>query len=142
MAETGFGGKGKGEGIFTRKELTPPDIDSRMELVNLDRRLKMLEEGFTNIRRRFQVTEENMLSKNKHLSTEIKTMTSEMNELRKEIFELKDKLLLMIKELQECAKKEDVRVLEKYINMWNPVNFVTKNDVDDIVKSALRNNTS
>ena len=38
----------------------------------------------------------------------------------------------------ECAKKEHVKVLEKYINMWEPVNFVTKKDVEDIVKNMLK----
>ena len=103
----------------------------------LSRRLRLLEEGFTNLRRFFQVTEENIIAKNKHFSAEIKTLTSDINEIRKEIQELKDKLLLVIKELQTVARKEDVKVLEKYINLWNPIKFVSQNEVEQIINEIL-----
>ena len=103
----------------------------------LSRRLRLLEEGFTNLRRFFQVTEENMISKNKHFSAEIKTLTSDITEVRKEIQELKDKLHLVIRELQTVARKEDVKVLEKYINLWNPIKFVSQNEVEQIINEVL-----
>lgn len=140
MVEIGFPEKKK-EGMFSHKQ-PPDDSELKTEMIGIDRRLKVLEEGLTNIRRRFEVVEQNMLSKNKHLSTEIKTINLEANELKKEIMEMKDRMLMMIKELQECAKKEEVKVLEKYINMWNPVNFVTKNDVSDIVGEELKKGNS
>ena len=124
--------------VFSHGQTAAPDPGIRDEMVNIDRRLRVLEEGLTNMRRRFQVTEQNMLSKNRHFSTEIKTINSEINELKKEIMEIKERMLMMIKELQECAKKEEVKVLEKYINMWEPVNFVTKKDVEDIVRSIIK----
>ena len=44
---------------------------------------------------------------------------------------------LIIKELQSVARKEEVKVLEKYINLWNPIKFVTSNEVEQIVNDAL-----
>jgi len=103
----------------------------------LSRRLRLLEEGFTNLRRFFQMTEENIIAKNKHFAAEIKTVASDISEIRKEMQELKDKILLIIKELQSVARKEDVRVLEKYINLWNPVRFVTHNEIEQIINEVL-----
>jgi hypothetical protein len=31
-----------------------------------------------------------------------------------------------------------VKVLEKYINFWNPVKFVTQNEVEAIVKEMIQ----
>ncbi|MBS3096554.1 hypothetical protein J4480_03885 [Candidatus Woesearchaeota archaeon] len=107
------------------------------DISTLGRRLRLLEEGFTNIRRFFQVTEENVIAKNKHFSAEIKTLASDIMEIRKEIHELREKLLLVIKELQTTARKEEVKVLEKYINLWNPVKFVTQNEVESIISEVL-----
>ena len=107
------------------------------DISTLSRRLKLLEEGFTNLRRIFQVTEENILSKNKHYSAEIKTIASDIIEVRKEVQELKDKLLLVIRELQTTARREEVKVLEKYINLWNPVKFVSQNEVEQIIDEVL-----
>lgn len=120
-----------------------PDFSGITTDVNtLSRRLRLLEEGFTNLRRFFQVTEENGMAKNKHFSAEIKTMTSDIMEVRKEIQELKDKLVLVIRELQTVARKEEVKVLEKYINLWNPVKFVTQNEIEQIINEILEKKNS
>ena len=115
-----------------------PDLSGFTTDINtLSRRLRLLEEGFTNLRRFFQVTEENMIAKNKHFSAEIKTVASDIMEIRKELQEVRDKLLLVIRELQTVARREEVKVLEKYINLWNPVKFVTQNEVEQIISEVL-----
>lgn len=120
-----------------------PDAGSMNSDINaLSRRLRLLEEGFTNLRRFFQVTEENMIAKNKHFSAEIKTMSSDIIEIRKEIQEVRDKLTLVIRELQTVARKEEVKVLEKYINLWNPIKFVTQNEVEQIISEVLEKRSS
>ncbi len=81
--------------------------------------------------------EENIISKNKHYSAEIKTLASDISEIRKEIQELKDKLILVIRELQSVARKEEVKVLEKYISMWNPIKFVSQNEIEQIINEVL-----
>ena len=132
----------KYEGILkfghAQQQQEAPDFSGMTTDMNtLSRRLRLLEEGFTNLRRFFQVTEENMIAKNKHFSAEIKTVASDINEIRKEIQELKDKLLLVIRELQTVARKEEVKVLERYINLWNPIKFVTQNEVEQIINEVL-----
>lgn len=130
----------KHEGMlkFGGQQQEAPDLGGMTTDINtLSRRLRLLEEGFTNIRRFFQVTEENMIAKNKHFSAEIKTVSSDISEIRKEVQELKDKLLLVIREFQTVARKEEVKVLEKYINMWNPIKFVTQNEVGEIINEVL-----
>ena len=107
------------------------------DINSISRRLKLLEEGITNLRRFFQVTEENIIAKNKHYSAELKTVNSDISEIRKEIQEIKDKLMLVIKELQSVARKDEVKVLEKYINLWNPVKFVSQNEIEDIINEVL-----
>lgn len=84
------------------------------------------------------MTEHNMLEKNKLFSTDIRALTSDINEIRKEIDEIKEKIIDIVAELEETAKREEVKVLEKYINFWNPVKFVTQNEVEAIVKEILK----
>ena len=129
----------RGEGFLGRgQKQEVPDFGGITNDVNaLSRRLRMLEEGSTNLRRFFQITEENIIAKNKHFSAEIKTINSDIIEIRKEVQELRDKLGLVIKELQSVARKEEVKVLEKYINLWNPIKFVTGNEVEEIIHEVL-----
>ena len=128
----------KKQGIFSHTPQQGPDISGLTDDMNtLSRRLRLLEEGFTNLRRFLQVTEENIVAKNKHYSAEIKTIASDITEIRKEMQEIKNKIMLVIKELQTVARKEEVKVLEKYINLWNPIKFVTQNEVEQIINEVL-----
>ena len=121
-----------------KKEEQQIDLSGVASDINsLSRRLRLLEEGSANIRNMLQITEENLISKNKTNGIEIKALTSDINEIRKEMHELKEKVLMIIRELQSAARKEDVKMLEKYISLWNPVKFVTRGELDYVVKEAV-----
>ena len=128
-------------GLFGQQKPMQQDVSSFAEDIgNLSRRLRLLEESFGNLRRSLQLTEQNMLSKNKSFSTEIRTTASDIGEIKKELNDVKEKILEMVSELETNAKKEEVKILEKYINMWNPIKFVTQNEVEQIVKEILEKN--
>ena len=127
--------------LFHRNAPKQPDFSALTDdISNLNRRLRLLEETSTNMRRALQVTEQNMLGKNKIFSTDIRTITSDISDIKKEVDEIKEKIFELVKELQEAAKRDEVKVLEKYINYWNPVKFVTQNEVEAIVKEILKKN--
>jgi len=126
-------------GLFHKNAPPQPDFGAVTEDIgNLGRRLRLLEESITNIRRALQVTEQNMLGKNKLFATDIRTLTSDISDMKTEINEVKEKILELVKELKETAKRDEVKVLEKYINFWNPVKFVTQNEVEAIVREILK----
>ena len=54
---------------------------------------------------------------------------------------IKEKVIDVVAELEETAKREEVKVLEKYINYWNPIKFVTQNEVEAIVSEILKRNS-
>ena len=122
---------------FSKHQQPLPDQMPLPDFGSAERRIRTLEESVTNLRKIVQVTEENILIKNRHNSTELKATTSELNELRRELHELKETVLLMLKEMQSLARQEDVRVLERYISLWNPAKFVTQNEVENIVEDLL-----
>ena len=107
------------------------------DMNNMGRRLRLLEESFTNMRRSVQVTEENILQHNREFSKEIKSINSEIVEIRNELSEVKDRILQLITELKGSAKREEVKILEKYISLWNPVKFVTQAEVERMVRELM-----
>lgn len=101
---------------------------------DLMRRVRVLEERYSSIRKNIQVNEQNMLSINRKLMTEAKTINMDLGELKQNMHEMKEEMLLVIKELKETVKKEEVQVLEKYINLWEPLNFVTHAELEKALK--------
>ena len=141
MVKIVLGGKNppQGSGGQVNKGAAFANSDVKEDITSINRRLKMLEEKYTNLRSRSQVTEQNMLHKNKNFFTEIKALNIELSEVKKEMNELKDNIMIVIKEMDSFARKENIEILRKYIDLWNPVNFVTKNDVEAIVKEVINN---
>ena len=108
-------------------------------ILDLNSRTRVLEGKYNLLRDRVLVINNNMIGEYKKLLVEIKGVNSEIKEIQDEMFKIKETLKHLIKELSLFAKKDDVRALEKYINIWNPMKFVTENDVKDLIKAELKN---
>ncbi len=133
------GDKKQSGGFFGSSKTAAPAISDEIkdEVNGIARRLKLLEEHFTILRRKADVNEHNLMSRTKNFSADIKTIHSEMSDLRQTLNKIEDKVLVMIKEFQLTAKKEDLDILKKYVDMWSPIRFVTREEVDKIVQEAL-----
>jgi len=107
------------------------------DVSSLSSRIRMIEERYDNLRRKTQVTDQNMLMNQRKVVNEMKTFQSSITEMKRDINDIKEKIRMIIKDLNESAKKEDITVLQKYINLWEPVNFVTRNEVKQILKEEL-----
>lgn len=129
-----FGSKPKEAGIDVA------GINSQLN--NLSMRMRVIEERYNNMRKKEQVIEQNMLSGNKHLREEIKLIDSDITDLKRKILELNSKTNQIILELRNCAMKQDVEVLRKYIDIWQPVNFVTQGQVEKMINDAIEDKSN
>jgi tetrahydromethanopterin S-methyltransferase subunit G len=129
--------KGSGSVFHHRQEVDPNVIAMSNEVNNINRRLRVLEERYLNLRKNAQVTDQNMITSSKRTVGKIQSTTTEMDELRRNLYEVEEKLKLILKELELCAKKADVQLLDRYISMLEPLGFVTRNDIPRLVADAL-----
>ena len=133
--------KKKGLSLFGgSKKQAPkgPDINDVLEQINVvGTRLSMIEDRSSNLTRRVQVADDSMLKLRKRIDDEIKTINSDIVEMRRSITELTNKIDLIIKELKTRAGKEDVESVKKYIEMWEPLNFVTREEVERLISRFL-----
>ena len=132
----------KKTGLFAPKPKTGVDLNKSVadlagELNNVSRRLMVLEERYTSIRKKTQVTDQNMLNNNKKVMTEIQTIHSEMDDIKKQITDIIDKMKIIVRELKECAKSQEVAVLQKYINLWQPINFITRDSAMKLIRDQV-----
>lgn len=104
---------------------------------DISRRMRIIEERYDTLRKKTQLTDQNVIGSNRKIFSEIKSTNDELVELRRDINDIKDKIKLIIAELKSCAKTEQVKVLEKYINIWEPVNFVTQKQVKKLIDDAI-----
>ena len=98
-------------------------------------RVRILESKYSYLRDRIILINENLINEYKKLNQEIKVVDSELKDMKKDIFEMKEALRHVIGEMKHFARKENFKVLEKYINVWNPFNFVTEEEVLELIKN-------
>ncbi|HII29586.1 hypothetical protein COT48_00415 [Candidatus Woesearchaeota archaeon CG08_land_8_20_14_0_20_47_9] len=107
------------------------------QLLDITKRIRMIEERNSNLQKRLQLIEQNMLTSNKRIDLELRSLSSDAGEIKKALQEIKERIKAIIRELQGCAKSSDVVVLERYINLWEPVNFVTHHELPRLVREII-----
>jgi hypothetical protein len=121
--------------IFSSKEEASPNIisDVSAQVNNVSRGLKQIEDKYDILRKKAQLTEQNMLSTDRKIMSDLKIINAELLDLKTDLNDLKEKLTLLIKELKLSATKDEVKVLQKYISYWEPLSFVTRQELDKIL---------
>ena len=116
-----------------------PQVDIAYLLSDLNSRVRILESKYNLLGERLLVVNQNMIEEYKKIISEIKTFETDLKELKIEILNLKETLSRVIKEMDFFARKEHLKILEKYINMWNPMDFVTEAEVTRLIKGEIDN---
>lgn len=93
-----------------------------------NQKLRILEERYLNLLRKFQVAEENMVANNRRFNEEIRTVNDDIKELKNTFMDINNKLALIVDEISQCAKKNDVNYIKRYVELWQPLNFITKKE--------------
>lgn len=107
------------------------------QLTTLAGRLRISEERMSEIRRKLLLIESNMLAGNKKSQTDIKIIQNDIMEVKHSMHVIEDKIITLIKELRMTAPKEDLQVLKRYIELWDPMKFVTREQLDKIIDERL-----
>ena len=108
------------------------------QMNGLAARIRVSEERFNELRKKMLFIEQNMLSNHKKALGDIKSANSEIDELRHKLESTNEKVITIIKELRLTARKNDVDVMKRYIELWNPVKFVTADQAEKIAREILQ----
>lgn len=114
----------------------PPELPSE-QLNTIMARVRVSEERYGDLRKMMLVVEQNMIANHKKAMNEIKALQGEMSEMKRVISAVEDKIITIIKELRLTARKEDIDVLKRYLELWDPVKFITSEQVEKIIDEKL-----
>lgn len=92
--------------------------------------LKALEIKINKLEREFNLVKGNLGKKSQESSKKMKSIEQDFVDTRHDVEKANTKIDLLIKEIKQTAGKEEVEVIKKYIEFWNPLNFVTQKDLD------------
>ena len=127
------------QGLFGKKKQQNPEMKSSMpdvssQLNSINSRMRMLEERMNNLNRKIEINENSDLEAKKKFNLEIKTTNSDFLEMKRELESVKERIETIMREIPNFASREEVMVLKKYIDLWEPLNFVTRDELEKKLK--------
>lgn len=125
------------KGLFGQKPAPGPgpEVSGLTEQINnLSARIRISEERFSDLRKRLDFIEQNLLSNHKKAMGDIKLLGEDVHQLKHSLTDVQDRIITVIKELRLTARKDDINVLKRYIELWDPVKFVTADQAEKIAR--------
>jgi hypothetical protein len=105
---------------------------------NVAANLRILEERYSTLRNKSQVSEQSMISMEKEIRGDIRLLSDDLLDLKRSLNDIKDKLRLISGEISNLVKKEDFKVVERYVDMWQPMNFITRNELNKLIEEKKK----
>lgn len=99
--------------------------------------VKGLESKLNTLMREVNILKNDLIKKNENLRKNMETMNEDLLETRHQQEKTMQKMDLIIKELKQTAGIEEVMTLKKYIEFWNPLHFVTQDDLDKAIEAKM-----
>jgi len=99
--------------------------------------VKGVESKVNNLLRELNVLKNDFIKRANQLNKDFKTLSDDLIEIRHEQEKMDQKITLIINELKQTAGAEEVATLKKYLEFWNPLNFVTQRDLEKAIESKL-----
>jgi len=109
-------------------------LTDEYSMIDINSKLKTLESKYNLSRDRLLVINQNMMDQFKLTSADLKALRDEIKEVKTDINSIKEIISSITKELNRFAKKEDIKIIEKYVNLWDPLKFVTEDQLKEMIK--------
>jgi len=103
-------------------------------LADVAAELRILEDRYTNLRKKNQLTDQALLETQRTFSKEKRVLNDELTEAKMKLQDLTEDISLMKSEFKDVVKQKDFKVIEKYLDMWEPLQFVTRKEVNDLIE--------
>ncbi|MBN2459315.1 hypothetical protein JXB28_03435 [Candidatus Woesearchaeota archaeon] len=126
------------------EHLRKQDVDIEMvgriakSVNSLAANLRILEERYSNLRGRLQASEQGIIAMDKDIRADVKLLSDDTVEVKRDINDIKDKLRLISSEIKNLVSKNDFKVVERYLDIWQPMNFVTRAELKKMLEEKVR----
>lgn len=127
-------------GDASKKDAKPKVEDTGINISNisvLSTKLKILEERYATLRKKIQNTDQNLIQSQKDEFHEFKLLNDDLVNLKMNLKNLNEKISLLDEEVNNFADKRDFMILEKYVNYWQPMDFVTRKEVNNFLRKKF-----
>ncbi|PIN73963.1 hypothetical protein COV20_02515 [Candidatus Woesearchaeota archaeon CG10_big_fil_rev_8_21_14_0_10_45_16] len=99
--------------------------------------VKSLEGKVNNLLREVDILKTDFIQRTEKMKKELKSFNDDFLELKRDQEAASQKMDLVIKELKRTAGIEEITTMKKYLEYWNPMTFVTQQDLNRALDARM-----
>ncbi len=115
-----------------------PEENALSIISDINARIKDLDEKNNFLKEKMILLSQSFLKQENELTKELAILKDEIQNLRDEIDRIKEGVNHIIHESAAFARKEELKVLERYIKLWEPLKCVKEDEVKKMIDDALK----
>lgn len=128
---------GSSSSVFDNKkkgqEFVKEQVDTHSKaILTVTQRQKDIEGSLDLLSEKLDLLDHNSIRNFRKANDEVKDAHNEIKELKAEIETLKEFNSKMAKQIKLMSTRDEVTKLEKYIDFWEPMNFVTRDEIAEL----------
>ena len=126
--------------IFSNKK-DDPSLDKKIDtqtkaILTLIQRQKDLESSLDIISQKTELNSNTQSDISKKFFKDMKAMKEDIFELKSRVKKIEDFIKKMTNQMKLLSTKDEIKKLEKYIDLWNPLDFVTHETLSNHTKKS------
>ncbi len=110
--------------------------DVQQSVTNVASRLSVLEGRVMHLQRKTQVTEQGLIKYENETRADIRAFLQRLTELAHKVSEVREKLDAIAGELSSVVRRPEFAVLERYMDLWQPLDFITREEAERLISEA------
>jgi len=107
-----------------------PENTLQQNQMNIATRILSIEERQSLIKERILVLTQSFIKRERELQKNFSELENSFRELKAELRQIKTSIERNSRNIQSTVKKEELRSLEKYIKLWQPIKFITQEEFE------------
>jgi septal ring factor EnvC (AmiA/AmiB activator) len=124
--------------IFTYKPMPEQRPSPNEQIKTVTSRISFVEQRYRNFETRLKQLQKNIVDQQQETRRLLRDLEKRSLKFDTQLEGFTDRLKALRNEIILRASKEDVAVLKKYIDIWNPFEFVTADQVEQLVRDLNR----
>lgn len=123
--------------VIPKEKIEKEAKENIVNISTISTRLKILEERYTILRKKSSVTDQNLIHVEKNQYDELRLLNDDILKLKTKLKDAMEKLELLTEEVGNFADRRELQVLKKYVEYWEPMDFVTRKEVNDFLRKKF-----
>jgi hypothetical protein len=111
-------------------------------LADFNTRLRDIDERNRLIRERVLLLGKNLISSRQDVEDELKEIKKDNLEIKKDITQLKKTSNSLLTEFNKFVKREEIILVERMLKDFQPLEFMRKKDVEELIENKLKIKTT